>query len=74
LQDIGVSAFDGSNVLSGQLGLFLKAVNEGRIAKGSFLLVESLDRLSREDALSALGTFTSLLKAGITIVTLSDNK
>ena len=74
LQDIGVSAFDGSNVLSGQLGLFLKAVNDGRIAKGSFLLVESLDRLSREDALSALGTFTNLLKAGITIVTLSDNK
>ena len=74
LQDIGVSAFDGSNVLSGQLGLFLKAVNDGRIAKGSFLLVESLDRLSREDTLSALGTFTSLLKAGITIVTLSDNK
>ncbi len=69
-----MSAFDGSNVLSGQLGLFLKAVNDGRIAKGSFLLVESLDRLSREDALSALGTFTNLLKAGITIVTLSDNK
>ena len=74
LQDIGVSAFDGSNVLSGQLGLFLKAVADGRIPKGSFLLVESLDRLSREDALSALGTFTSLLKAGITIVTLSDKK
>ena len=74
LQDIGVSAFDGSNVLSGQLGLFLKAINDGRIPKGSFLLVESLDRLSREDALSALGTFTSLLRAGITIVTLSDNK
>jgi DNA invertase Pin-like site-specific DNA recombinase len=74
LHDIGVSAFDGSNILTGQLGLFLRAVDEGKIAKGSYLLVESLDRLSREDALSALGTFLRLLNAGISIVTLSDSK
>ena len=46
----------------------------GEFLKVHFFLWNHSDRLSREDALSALGTFTSLLKAGITIVTLSDKK
>ncbi|WP_415926795.1 recombinase family protein [Mesorhizobium salmacidum] len=48
LEDIGVSAFKGDNVSSGALGKFLDAVKAGRILKGSYLLVESFDRLSRQ--------------------------
>ena len=74
LSDLGISAFDRSNLEKGALGQFLRLVEEGRIPKGSFLLVESLDRLSRDKVMDALAIFTSILKAGITIVTLSDGQ
>jgi DNA invertase Pin-like site-specific DNA recombinase len=47
-------------------------VEEGKIPPGSVLLVENLDRLSREQILDALNQFTSIIKAGIKIVTLQD--
>lgn len=74
LQDLGLSAFDRSNVLKGELGGFLKAVEQGRIKTGSYLLVESLDRLSRAQVLDALQQFISIINAGIIIVTLADNQ
>lgn len=72
LYDLGVSAFDRSNITKGALGEFLKLVEAGRIPRGSYLLVESLDRLSRAQVMDALGVFINLLNAGITIVTLAD--
>jgi DNA invertase Pin-like site-specific DNA recombinase len=72
LQDLGISAFDRSNLKKGALGAFLDAVQTGKIAAGSYLLVESLDRLSRDQVVHALGTFISIIRHGITIVTLSD--
>ncbi|HGL5386784.1 recombinase family protein [Burkholderia orbicola] len=74
LHDLGISAFDGSNVTRGALGGFLKAVDEGRVASGSYLLVESLDRLSRDRVMEALNLFLSIVNRGITIVTLSDGR
>lgn len=47
-------------------------VQEGKIGRDSYLLVESLDRLSREQVRVALGRFLALLDAGINIVTLTD--
>ncbi|MBH0051934.1 recombinase family protein [Pseudoalteromonas sp. SWYJZ19] len=73
LADKGVSAFRGDNVTSGALGEFIKLVNIGEIAKGSYLLVESLDRLSRESVMAALRKFLDIIDLGIVIVTLSDN-
>jgi DNA invertase Pin-like site-specific DNA recombinase len=73
LHDLGLSAFDRSNIERGALGGFLEAINRGRIVPGSFLLVESLDRLSRDKVLAALEIFISILRQGITIVTLADN-
>src|SRR5437762_2228976 len=49
LQDIGVSAFRGKNLASGAFGRFLAGVEDGTIERGSYLLVESIDRLSRQD-------------------------
>ncbi|KVR51979.1 recombinase family protein [Burkholderia ubonensis] len=74
LHDLGVSAFDGSNVTRGALGGFLKAVDDGRVVPGSYLLVESLDRLSRDRVKEALNLFLSIQNRGITIVTLSDGR
>ena len=74
LEDTGVSAFRGRNVQEGRLGAFINAVDTGHVRPGSYLLVESLDRLSRDRINSALSLFSSLLEKGITIVTLSDTK
>lgn len=68
-KDLGVSGFDGSN-LEGALGSFMESVQDGRIEKGSYLIVESLDRISREAALPALAIINRLLNAGISIVNL----
>ena len=72
LTDRGLSAFNGLHRTKGTLGQFLKLVEQGEIPKGSSLLVESLDRLSREQVLDALTQFTSIIQAGIKVVTLAD--
>ena len=74
LEDIGVSAYKSKNYQRGVLGLFLEALSAGRIEKGSLLLVESLDRLSRDKLTEALARFMEILSAGIEIVTLIDGK
>ena len=73
LEDIGVSAFTGANVSGGALGRFFEAVQSGRIARGSYLLVESLDRISRQELRKSLQIFLSIIDAGINIVTLADD-
>jgi DNA invertase Pin-like site-specific DNA recombinase len=73
LTDRGVSAYTGANRDVGNLGAFLKAVEEGTVPKGSWLLVESLDRLSREPAADASFEMQKIIRAGITVVDLSDN-
>ncbi len=73
-RDLGVSAFRGSNVIEGALGQFIAAVDSGKVKRGSYLLVENLDRLSRDRIMPALNRFSSLLEKGVNIVTLSDNK
>jgi len=73
-RDLGVSAFNKSNLSSGgQLRAFLDAIDQGVVSSGSYLLVESLDRISRAEILDALEVFTGILNRGITIITLADN-
>lgn len=74
LRDLGLSAYSGAHRTKGALGTFLKMVENGKIPKGSYLIIESLDRLSREEVLSALSQFTGIIESGITIVTLADKK
>lgn len=74
LRDLGISAYDRSNLKKGALGQFLRLVEEDRIPRGSYLLVESLDRLSRDKVMDALSIFTDILRAGIIIVTLADEQ
>ena len=72
LDDLGKSAYRGGNVATGKLGVFVEAVRTGVVPKGSYLLVESLDRLSRDQIVEAQSLFLQLIIAGITIVTLMD--
>jgi DNA invertase Pin-like site-specific DNA recombinase len=67
------SAFTGehrSNPDRHALALFLKLVESGKVAKGSYLVVESLDRLTREHIQPALMLLLNLLQSGIRIVQL----
>ena len=73
-QDLGVSAYRGRNAKRGALRTFLEAVEEGEIEPGSYLLVEALDRISRDQILAAQGLFLQIVQAGITLVTLSDRR
>lgn len=72
MRDMGLSAFTGKHRTKGKLGDFLALVKAGKIPKGSTLIVENLDRLSREEVLDAFDQFRDIIKAGIKIVTLAD--
>ncbi|EHI3273279.1 recombinase family protein [Salmonella enterica] len=72
-QDLGVSAFKGANSKTGALSRFLEEIGKS-IPVGSWLFIENLDRLSRQDIISAQELFLSIIRRGITIVTGMDNK
>jgi DNA invertase Pin-like site-specific DNA recombinase len=71
-QDKGVSGFTGANFETGELGVFLERVKDGTIPRGSWLLVENLDRISRQVARKAVRTIEDIVEAGVTVVDLSD--
>lgn len=72
--DLGRSAFRGSNSNEGMLGEFLRLAKEDVIEQGSFLLVENLDRISRDVVRKAARTLEDIVSEGITLVTLNDNR
>lgn len=74
LRDEGLSAYHQQHIKSGALGVFLRAVEDGRVPSGSVLIVEGLDRLSRAEPLQAQAQLAQIVNAGITVVTASDGK
>lgn len=70
LTDAGVSAYKGKNFQQGALGVFMDAVRDGLIPSGSWLLLESLDRFTRQAVNVAAGELLSLINRGIVVVTL----
>src|SRR3954470_7299237 len=68
-RDIGVSAFRGENLKHGALSRFKEAVLNNQIPRGSYLLIESLDRFSRDDVDFAVTELLQLLHADINVVT-----
>lgn len=71
-RDLGVSAYKGEHRVKGALSSFLARVQNGQIERGSYFLVESFDRLSRENETVAVNLLTSITLAGIKVVTLTD--
>jgi DNA invertase Pin-like site-specific DNA recombinase len=74
IQDRGISAFRGRNSSEGALRGFIDLVRDGTIPKGSFLLIEKMDRLSRQPVEQALALFLQIIDLGISIVTLDDGR
>ncbi len=74
--DAATSAFRGKNATDdkAELKRFLGLVEAKTIPVGSYLIVESLDRLSRQHPREALPRFLDLLNAGISIVSCNDDK
>lgn len=70
LNDLGVSAYRGKNKHQGALSKFLDAIERGRVKPGNILLIENLDRLSRQGVDEAFELFKRILKAGVHIAVL----
>ncbi len=75
LADTGVSGYRGKNLNdTAKLGGFLQLVRSGDVEQGSYLLVENLDRISRQTARTAARALEDLCDAGVTVVTLDDGR
>jgi DNA invertase Pin-like site-specific DNA recombinase len=72
LRDEGISAWEGRNAQTGALAGFLELARTGVVPKGSYLIVESLDRISRQTVRKAIRTLEDVAEAGINVVDLSD--
>jgi DNA invertase Pin-like site-specific DNA recombinase len=73
-RDLGKSAYLGEhrkNPDRHALAAFLKMVEEGRIPRGSCLIIESLDRLTREHVRAGLMLCLGLIEHGVRVVQLS---
>lgn len=72
--DLAVSAYRGKNRKTGNLAAFLHKITTGTVAKGSALLLESLDRLSREELEESFDLLRSIVRAGVEVHTISDGQ
>ncbi len=75
LIDIGKSAYHGRNLDdNAALGQFIHALENELIQKPAVLLIESLDRLSRERIPKALQLFLTIINYGVSICTHFDGQ
>jgi DNA invertase Pin-like site-specific DNA recombinase len=71
MTDRGRSAFRRKNWDKYALAGFVKEIEAGNVLPGDYLLVENLDRLSREECGEAVELFLSIVNRGVIIVQLS---
>ena len=73
LSDAGRSASKGHHLTKGALGRFLQLAQSGKLGGSPILLVEAIDRLSRQEPLDAIETIlTGLVGSGVRVITLED--
>ena len=73
--DEGVSGFKGKNFSNeSALSEFLKLVDSGDIPEGGVLIVENMDRLSRQSILPCLSKFIEIINRGVSIGVISQGK
>jgi len=71
--DLGKSAY--GNKSRAGFTAFLNAIDNGVVNVGDYLIVESLDRITRQpDILEAVEIFLSIVRRGVVLVTLSDGQ
>ncbi|EBF2934968.1 hypothetical protein FHH00_05085 [Salmonella enterica] len=69
-----LSSFTGKNLKKGAIKDFLERVKQGQIPKGSVLVIESFDRISRQGGYIAHSVILDIIKNGVDIATLSPYK
>ena len=72
--DKGISAFRGANARIGQLKGLLDRIESGEIEHGDYIIVESIDRLTRQKLTDSVDLIQSILKKGVRLHTVFDNK
>lgn len=72
--DEGVSAFRGAHSDIGALGQFIRSVEDGAYPDGVILIVERLDRLSREAPEIAFAAMLRMTGAGVVVATVDGNR
>lgn len=72
--DKGKSAFRGDNARSGNFKEMLDRMQSGAIRAGDYLVVESIDRITRQRVLDGVELLQGILKKGINIYTTVDQK
>lgn len=74
IEDLGRSAWTGEHLSAGKLGNFAARVRDGSVGAGTVLVVEKLDRLSRQETRTTLRWMEDLCAAGLTIATVDGGK
>lgn len=74
LEDLGTSAYSGANAQRGALGVLQMMCLNGDLERGTILLIEAFDRLTRLPLPDAYELLLSLVNNGLTIITLNDRK
>ena len=74
IRDEGLSGYHGVNRSRGALGRLVQRIHAGEIPAGDIIVIEALDRLSRQRPRIAQEQFLSIINAGIEIVTLIDKQ
>lgn len=70
--DEGVSSYKGKNVNKGKFKEILDRIDSGVIRKGDYIVVESIDRITRQRVLDGVELLQGILRKGIRIYTTSD--
>jgi DNA invertase Pin-like site-specific DNA recombinase len=73
VEDLGVSAYRGSHIETGNLGKLLDRIKAGKIERGTYLLFENFDRLSRLHVFDSTRVILDLYDAGLILITTADN-
>lgn len=75
LEDLGKSGYSGRHLQKGgALYLFLEKIKSGEIEKGSVLIIEHFNRLSRLKLNKAMDLFNEILRHGIDIAVLDEKQ
>jgi DNA invertase Pin-like site-specific DNA recombinase len=72
--DAGVSGYRGKHRLKGELGKLLAGIESGAVPSDAVLVVESIDRLSRENPLEAITLIKDIIDSGVTVFTIHDRQ
>ncbi len=74
IEDLGTSAWTGHHLSAGNLGQFAERVRRGEIKMPAVLVVEKLDRLSRQAPRKTLRWMEDLVELGLSIATVDGGR